>query len=130
VILQLADLLSKEHSLEVRSIMGPRSVLVTWDQLTLSANKDKPDAPIATPWPHADALAEAILLGGTEQIVVDSLPTPPASEEDYLEEEYKKRHKKHKRSPPSSLLAVMGAVGAVGVAALLMYGAGKTGISL
>jgi hypothetical protein len=123
VILQLADLLSKEHSLEVRSIMGPRSVLVTWDQLTLSANKDKPDAPIATPWPHADALAEAILLG-------DSLPTPPASEEDYLEEEYKKRHKKHKRSPPSSLLAVMGAVGAVGVAALLMYGAGKTGISL
>lgn len=105
--------------------MGSRSVLVTWKQLPISGLED-----VATPWPHADALAEAILSGETEQIVIDSLPTPPASDDGFNEKEREKgRHRKPRRSAASPLLAVMGAVGAVGVAALLMYGAGKSGMT-
>jgi hypothetical protein len=126
-ILQQADLLSEKHPLNLGTIMGSRSVLVTWHQLAIASHK----VTIATPWPHADALAEAILIGGTEQIVIDSLPTPPASDDGFVEKEHdKRRHRKSRHSATSPLLAVAGAVGAVGLAALLMYGAGKTGVTL
>jgi hypothetical protein len=114
--------------------MGPRSIFYTWSQLPLSLHQD--DVP--TPWTHADALAEAILVGGTENIVIDALPTPPVSEDEdeerWAEEEKEKRRrrgggKSGGKQRRDNLVAFVGAVGAVGVAALLMYGAGRGGVS-
>jgi len=107
--------------------MGPRSTIFTWSQLPLSSN----DTQIPTPWSHADALAEAILNGGTENIVIDALPTPPASEDEWSDKEEKRKRRKVSKQGQkgASVLAFVGAVGAVGVAALLMYGAGRGGVS-
>ncbi|UZJ50749.1 hypothetical protein CBS101457_000069 [Exobasidium rhododendri] len=122
-ILAASDSLMKQHPIAtLGKIMGARSMLFTWSQLPLASQ----DAQIPTPWAHADALAEAILTGSTENIVLDALPTPPQSEEEWSEKDEKELKRRNvKKQKGASVLAVMGAVGAVGVAALLMYGAGR-----
>lgn len=124
-ILESADSLANTYLLQptTASVMGPRSVLVTWSQLPFSTADEEA-------WTRADALAEAVLDGGTENIVLDALPTPPASDDGSSDEHYKQGRGRRgesgrRRQTAASLLAVMGAVGAVGVAALVMYGAGR-----
>lgn len=136
LILQRADLLSEEFNLDLHgTVMGPRSVLSTWKQLPISSPScgKVASAEIPTPWAHADALAEAVLSGGTEEIVIDAMPTPPSSDDGQFEKETEKKQRKRSEKYEQrggSLLAVIGAVGAVGVAALLMYGAGRSGITI
>lgn len=118
-----------------RHIMGPQSVLYTWISLPRQTH--------ARDWQKVDADASQILGEDISSIVIDALPSPPPSppastgEADLddamaitTRSSRRKRHlQKSHDAPGGSRIALFSAVGAVGVALLIVYSSGNGAVS-
>lgn len=128
-----------------RHIMGPQSVLYSWRALPWSKQSGTINAgPAEEAWRRVNDGAQAVLMGNVSAIVIDALPTPPPSPSSTPSDAFidgggalkaLSRYRRRGRGRSSggdgkdsghdnganTSLALFGAVGAVGMALLLVY---------